>query len=985
MSAPGRAQSSPPGAGEPSERGLTGRRRFRLRVHIATLFVTLIAAAGLAIVGYGYRATSNLLLSAGDEEFRHVAEHTANQVRSLLAPARLLVQLLAQHPVTATRSLGARLEALPLLATALAAHPQISAVYVGFGNGDFFLVRSLNGPVRHALRAPPGAALLVQSLAATDRPARGRYVFLDARLGAVQDSPRPDYLFDPRTRDWYRRAVASGALVQTSPYVFFTTREVGTTLAQRSDDGAAVVGADITLQELSRHLAQSRLTPSARLALVDPLGLVVAYPDPARLVRPGPGGDQGLTRLADLGEPVLGRLAAASDAAARGHATLPVEGRPWVGGKRVVAVDVGEPLTLLLAAPRDELVAEARGLAQWQLLIGLGVLGAALGLVWLSARRISRPLETLARSVEHIGRGDLDTPLPEVWNPLEVGALRDATDRMRRTIRGHIEERAARLAEEQRRARELEIARQIQQSLLPPAPAEPLAGRYGIAATLQPAYEVGGDLYDFFLLEGQRLVLAVGDVADKGMPAALLMARVTGLLRAIGQGDTGPDQILRELDRRLSQGNEICMFVTMACAVLDGETGELRYASAGHERPLLRRIGGRTSPLVADGGPALGLGADQEFPVWVGHLAPGDVLVLTTDGVTEAFDAAGAAFGLEGLRRVVAETPGDGLDTLPARLVDSVERFSAGGGPRDDLAMLAVQYRPPDVVVSARGAESWRMSISSEPEVLAQAQRRVTAILRARDATASTIHDCTLAIEELLTNVATHAYGGDPGRRVDVEVRLRPEEIEVRIEDSGPPFNPIEAPAPDLDAPLAERPIGRLGLVLVRHLVSQWEYARKDTANILTLRWKRPDQTRDEIPDEAAAPAGQGDAMSLEIETTEPGPTERRMTLKGRLDSVTAPKLEAELAPLLDAPAVTSLVFQLDGLEYISSAGVRCVIRARKVIEGRGGQVAIARPQPAVLKVFEIVKALPPDQVFASQAELDAYLDAMQRRARGAR
>jgi sigma-B regulation protein RsbU (phosphoserine phosphatase) len=228
---------------------------------------------------------------------------------------------------------------------------------------------------------------------------------------------------------------------------------------------------------------------------------------------------------------------------------------------------VGEPLTLLLAAPRGELVADARGLAQRQLLIGLGILGLTIGVVWLGARRISRPLEMLTRSVERLGGGDLDTRLPEIGNPLEVSALRDVTDHMRRMLRRHIEARAAQLAEEQRRARELDIARQIQQSMLPAPTAEPLDGRYLIAATLQPAREVGGDLYDFFLLDGQRLVLAIADVADKGMPAALLMARVTGLLRAISRGETGPDDILRELDARLSQGNDMCMFVTMACAV----------------------------------------------------------------------------------------------------------------------------------------------------------------------------------------------------------------------------------------------------------------------------------------------------------------------------------------------------------------------------------------------------------------------------------
>ena len=125
--------------------------------------------------------------------------------------------------------------------------------------------------------------------------------------------------------------------------------------------------------------------------------------------------------------------------------------------------------------------------------------------------------------------------------------------------------------------------------------------------------------------------------------------------------------------------------------------------------------------------------------------------------------------------------------------------------------------------------------------------------------------------------------------------------------------------------------------------------------------------------------------MTLDIDVTGSGPTDRRVTLRGRLDSLTAPKLDTELAPLLEASDVRSLVFQLDRLEYISSAGIRCIIRARRALEARGGRVAVVNAQPAVLKVFEIVKALPSDQVFGSQAELDAYLDTMQRRTRDRR
>jgi anti-anti-sigma factor len=123
--------------------------------------------------------------------------------------------------------------------------------------------------------------------------------------------------------------------------------------------------------------------------------------------------------------------------------------------------------------------------------------------------------------------------------------------------------------------------------------------------------------------------------------------------------------------------------------------------------------------------------------------------------------------------------------------------------------------------------------------------------------------------------------------------------------------------------------------------------------------------------------------MALAIDITEQGPGGRRVKLQGRLDTLTAPQLETALAPLLDSTAVTSIAFALDGLEYMSSAGIRCLMRAQKALGARGGKVAIVNPQPAVRKVLDIVKALPAEQVFGSDAELDAYLNAMQRKARG--
>ncbi len=959
-------------------------RGFPLRVHIAGLFIGLILIAGLVVVGYGYIATSRLLLSAGDEEFAHVADRTAGHVRELLSPARLLIQLLSRHRITETTSLTARLESVPLLTAALTDHPEISAVYAGFANGDFFLVRTLRHPlVRESLGAPPDAAFLVQSRTPGAGAASGRFIFFDASLRVLRADQKPDYLFDPRSRDWYLEALANPAPVRTSPYVFFTTREVGTTLAQRSTNGSGVVGVDITLQDLSRGLARSRVTKSTRMALVDGRGIVVALSDAERVVRFAPAGEPAVARLEDLNDPVLGPLFT-SPIEAGSRIPLRLDHQKWLGMKRPIAADAGDPLMLLVAAPRAELVAEAKDLVERQLLIGLVVIGLTLALVWWSARRLSRPLEILSGLVREIGRGRLDTPLPDISNPSEVANLVDVTDRMRRELKDHIAEHALRLADEHRRARELEIARHIQQSMLPSPLHERVDGQFAIAAELQPAREVGGDLYDFFMQDGQRLVFAIADVADKGVPAALLMARVTGLLRAVGRGDISPDRILRELDTRLGVGNDTCTFVTAGCGQLDAGTGELWYASAGHDSPLLRWADGVTAVLGVKGGPALGLELSNEFPLWKGCLAPGDTIVLCTDGVTEAFDADGTAFGLERLRQVVAETPVDAMDTLPDRLAKAVAQFSIGGGPRDDLAVLAVQYRSREVDVD-RGGEGWRLSIASAPDDLARAQRQVEGILRARQVPELTIHDCSVATEEVLTNIAKHAYVGDARGSIRIEVRVRPEEIRLRFHDMGPPFNPLEARAPHADLPLAARPLGGHGIVLVKGLADACEYSREGQWNVLMLSWAKPAPPAEEtVPEltELTNQSTRGGAMALNITITSPKPGTRRVTLEGRLDTLTAPKLDEEVAVVLDAPDVKSIVFELRGLDYISSAGIRCLIRARKTVTARGGEVAVVNAQPGVHKVFEIVKALPSEQIFANDAELDAYLDAMQRKTR---
>jgi HD-GYP domain-containing protein (c-di-GMP phosphodiesterase class II) len=239
---------------------------------------------------------------------------------------------------------------------------------------------------------------------------------------------------------------APGA-IRTDPYVFFTTREPGATLARRSPGSTGVAGVDITLRQLSRSLREHRLTPSARIALVDGAGRVVAHPEAERLVRAEAGDRLRLARLAELGDPVLAEVLARSTPAA-GRVAVTVEGRAWIGVARPAGAGGGGALTLLLAAPRDELLSEARGLVRRQVLTGLLVLALAVPVVWLLARRISRPLEALAGDARAIRGFEFADRPRRPSRIVEVDDLGRAMAGMRATIRQFLETSAALAAED---------------------------------------------------------------------------------------------------------------------------------------------------------------------------------------------------------------------------------------------------------------------------------------------------------------------------------------------------------------------------------------------------------------------------------------------------------------------------------------------------------------------------------------------------------
>jgi sigma-B regulation protein RsbU (phosphoserine phosphatase) len=241
--------------------------------------------------------------------------------------------------------------------------------------------------------------------------------------------------------------------------------------------------------------------------------------------------------------------------------------------------------------------------------------------------------------------------------------------------------------------RELEIARQIQLSMLPSAtPAFPNQPQFELHATMTPAQEVGGDLYDCFLLDETHVGFAIGDVSGKGVAAALFMAVTVATLRATALRGLGAAACVREVNRVLQPASMPHMFVSLVYGVLDRETGEVTLCNAGHNKPYVLRSGGALERIDAGRGVGVCLLRDYAYPEATLTLHPGDTLVLYTDGVTEAIDPQRDRFEEARLEACLRAA----LPTAPAAIVGSVlgavDRFASGTPPADDVTLLVLRY-----------------------------------------------------------------------------------------------------------------------------------------------------------------------------------------------------------------------------------------------------------------------------------------------------
>jgi sigma-B regulation protein RsbU (phosphoserine phosphatase) len=310
-----------------------------------------------------------------------------------------------------------------------------------------------------------------------------------------------------------------------------------------------------------------------------------------------------------------------------------------------------------------------------------------------------------AFAVAEAGSRILEIEQNRFWNnivshPLAMrNLLAVLSERMRRNDRAVLKGMQNELMLEHIR-KELKLASEIQRSMLPrPSVLSAVADRFDVHAMLEPARTVGGDLYDFFVTPRGRLCFLVGDVSDKGVPAALFMARAVDIVRVVtrltggdGRDDPDPAWILGQANGELCENNESGMFVTLLLAILDPASRKLSYCNAGHVAPRLRRDGDGITRLEGRRSPPLGVSRKASYGAATVGLEPGDLVFVCTDGVTEAENAANELFGEERMEQALAAPGLETAEALIAAVIREVHAYAGEGRPpSDDITALAVR------------------------------------------------------------------------------------------------------------------------------------------------------------------------------------------------------------------------------------------------------------------------------------------------------
>jgi len=640
--------------------------------------------------------------------------------------------------------------------------------------------------------------------------------------------------YDYPSRDWYRLSRDRGEALWSEPY--FDEGGGGILMATysvpiRGADGRlrGIATADVALEWLQRLVSGIRVGRTGYAFLLSRSGRVVTHPDTRFAMKA-----ELAALAAERRDPALGRLAEWI-AAGRSGIERTQDLRSGASSFVVFRPLQASGWSLAVVFPEAEMMADVATLDRRLWATGLGGASLLALVVALVSRRITRPLVLLTRAAHDVAAGRLDTPLPEVASRDEVGRLTASFAEMQTALFQYIETVKQGAAAEERLESELRVARQIQMSLLPRT-ADLALERLGceVFGLLEPARAVGGDLFDVVLRRPGEVSFVIGDVSDKGIPAALFMAMTDIHFEAAARELRDPDAVLARINDALVAENSANMFVTLVCGVLDTASGRLSLASGGHTRPVLVPASGPPHFFEGDIGTVVGVVPGLSFRRHDLRLQPGDAVLLYTDGVTEAHDPETRLFGEERLLEHLCSAPRGDPRGLAEGVRDAVRAFAKSAPQFDDIAILIVR-RAAQRTGAAAVAEA-RLDLDGGAGELVRARAWLQGWCASQGVDADAAHDLDLAMDEVVANIVHHGYASTAGGRIELRLALLDDVVRLEIRDRAAAFNPLDAEGPGEGSADGG---GGLGVHLVRQLMDRVDYARENGENRLVLERSR--------------------------------------------------------------------------------------------------------------------------------------------------
>ncbi len=647
-----------------------------------------------------------------------------------------------------------------------------------------------------------------------------------------------DYQYEKM--DWYKTPKQQNIPYWSEPYYDAGGGEMLMTtysrpLHDRNGRMFAVFTADISLEWLTQMVNGIRPYPNSYTLMIGRGGTYIVHPKKEHILNRTIFND--MAEMEDTTVRVIGREMIAGQ-----HGWSPLR----KGDKRsyvFYAPISSMGWSVAVICPYDDIFAELKWMRKFIIIIVLIGLLSLLFFCIRTIRHTMSPLSRFAEAAEGIAGGDFNEPLPVIKGNDEMAQLYRSFDFMQHSLVRYMDELKKAVAQRARIDSELHIAREIQMGMLPKTfPPFPERDDIDLYAQLIPAREVGGDLYDFFV-QNDSLYFAIGDVSGKGVPASLLMAVTRSLFRTVGSHIEDPARIVTALNESISENNDSNMFVTLFVGILDLSTGSLRYCNAGHNPPVLSADGVSVGFLEVEPQLPVGLFLDYVYREQQMKLSPGSVLFLYTDGLTEAENGSEELFSEKRLLEELGSHLSESAREMTLSIKQAVEKYADGAEQSDDLTIMALRFCPVQSSEETQAEQldplPWRRQLVLENKVsgiglLEQFIEQIASDLSLSEQLANQLN---LALEEAVSNVIFYAFPKESVHEftLDVELADNPRRLIFTLTDSGEAFDPTTVAEPDISLPSSERPIGGLGIHLIRQIMNKVEYRRENGLNILIL------------------------------------------------------------------------------------------------------------------------------------------------------